>query len=367
MNSLCKPRHHCVLRQRGEGGTCKQMVLVARFKNQKLQLRRRSQYAKVRQFRDRQKVRDLQDQSLDAEAEVEEATARRPAQGISKPSKFSGPKGDTAKAMASGFELVPRFNPDRDMNEQDEMLKNHNCCCRLRCTFLVSPFTFEQEAAELRASKAPEAQILSAASAVKEAVTACRIQRRLLAKQLAERNYRLTSLPPCELSEAYRDAQAEANYFDRYFNGRPPTRDRPPPTLSTMDGAPEDLVDPRRAKPKPTARPDAPTVAFMNSRELKYAMVNEAYLVRKWRNDQPEAGAAELWMAFGYRAAELSCGRSVRPLPGEDAECALTPGTGTGRVPRNRCSLSTTLRFLQAMASVQVQKRRYHMLDFRVL
>ena len=101
---------------------------------------------------------------------------------------------------------VPRFNPDRDMNEQDEMLKNHNCCCRLRCTFLVSPFPFEQEAAELRASKAPEAQILSAASAVKEAVTACRIQRRLLAKQLAERNYRLTSLPPCELSEAYRDA-----------------------------------------------------------------------------------------------------------------------------------------------------------------
>ncbi|CAE7940662.1 unnamed protein product [Symbiodinium sp. KB8] len=283
MNSLCKPRHHCVLRQRGEGGTCKQMVLVARFKNQKLQLRRRSQYAKVRQFRDRQKVRDLQDQSLDAEAEVEEATARRPAQGISKPSKFSGPKGDTAKAMASGFELVPRFNPDRDMNEQ--------------------------EAAELRASKA-----------------------RLLAKQLAERNYRYIPNPHSERPGPLgTDAQAEANYFDRYFNGRPPTRDRPPPTLSTMDGAPEDLVDPRRAKPKPTARPDAPTVAFMNSRELKYAMVNEAYLVRKWRNDQPEAGAAELWMAFGYRAAELSCGRSVRPLPGEDAECALTPGSWASR------------------------------------
>ena len=75
----------------------------------------------------------------------------------------------------------------------------------------------------------------------------------------------------------------------RYFNGRPPTRDRPSPTLSTMDGAPEarrngttgrcflsranlhcfihaatalplrqrdleDLVDPRRAKPKPIPR-----------------------------------------------------------------------------------------------------------------
>ncbi|CAK9086045.1 unnamed protein product [Durusdinium trenchii] len=97
----------------------------------------------------------------------------------------------------------------------------------------------------------------------------------------------------------------------------------------------------------------------MNTRELKFAMMNEAYLVRKWRSGQPKgqapgvghspglpAEAQELWMAFGYRAAELACGRSVQPMPGE-------PEGVEGRVPRVQCSLQSTLRFLQAMASVQ--------------
>lgn len=70
--------------------------------------------------------------------------------------------------------------------------------------------------------------------------------------------------------------------------------------------------------------------------------------LKAWQGQAPglPEGVSELWMAFGYRAAELSCGRSVRPMPGE------TEAT-SGRIPKQRCSLPSTLRFLQAMASVQ--------------
>merc|ERR1719204_1335454 len=68
--------------------------------------------------------------------------------------------------------------------------------------------------------------------------------------------------------------------------------------------------------------PDPPLVAQMNSRELKFAMVNEAHVVRKWRGAQPDGraaglppGSGELWLAFGLRAAEL-------------AHAGLPPGSG---------------------------------------
>lgn len=116
--------------------------------------------------------------------------------------------------------------------------------------------------------------------------------------------------------------------------------------------------------------PDPPTVAMMNSRELKFAMVNEAHLTRKWRGQQPEGRAAglpshspELWLAFGLRAAEVAhvngpassrpSGAAVgRGEPGEE-EGAFERELSAGRRPPVQCSLSTKLRFLQAMASVQ--------------
>ena len=37
-------------------------------------------------------------------------------------------------------------------------------------------------------------------------------------------------------------------------------------------------------------------MAYMNSRQLKFAMMNEAYLVRRWRSCQPRGEApGQVW------------------------------------------------------------------------
>ena len=51
--------------------------------------------------------------------------------------------------------------------------------------------------------------------------------------------------------------------------------------------------------------------------------------------------------------AELSCGRSVRPLPGEDAECALTPGSWASRNPRSTCLKTGSSWILQVLARAE--------------
>lgn len=68
----------------------------------------------------------------------------------------------------------------------------------------------------------------------------------------------------------------------------------------------------------------------MNSRELKFAMVNEAHVVQKWRNAQPEGRAAglppgseRLWLAFGLRAAELA---HVAGAAGAEDSCLMGQG-----------------------------------------
>uniref|UniRef100_A0A7S1LZA2 RAP domain-containing protein n=1 Tax=Alexandrium catenella TaxID=2925 RepID=A0A7S1LZA2_ALECA len=99
-------------------------------------------------------------------------------------------------------------------------------------------------------------------------------------------------------------------------------------------------------------------------------MVNEAHLVRKWRNDQPEGRAAglppgggELWMAMGYRAAELATGRplpSWQPGSGDGATSSTAPIAGDAAAEgeakpkqEQKCSLLSALRFMQDLASVQ--------------
>eukprot|EP00434_Breviolum_minutum_P043083 symbB.v1.2.038380.t1/scaffold5953.1/size22177/3 len=304
---------------------------VAQRKRRKLQLR----FANVRDFKQKDgdfpvsirphripEVRDLE--TLEETEEVVEKVPRAAAQ----PPRPSPVATENAKVKSLREKKamppmkVPHFNPEKDLPEED--------------------------AASLQAYKA-----------------------RALAKRLSERNYKYIPNPhgdsPGPLGT---DPQAEANYYARYFDGRPPRVDHRR-VLPTMDGAPEDLMD---AKARPRRRrisakqfwiqadhvtPDPQSVAFMSTRELKFAMMNEAHLVRKWRSGQPKGqgpsaghapglpgGAAELWMAFGYRAAELACGRSVRPMPGESEGVE-------GRTPEVRCSLQSTLRFLQAMASVQ--------------
>ncbi|CAE8721245.1 unnamed protein product [Polarella glacialis] len=274
-------------------------------------------------------VRDLQDTNLDPQAdEVDRVFKPKPhrvreALNTLRAPRHEGTENDTMTVAQLKLKRsvvapeIPHFNPERDLSEED--------------------------AASIAAYKA---------------------------RALAKRNYKWMPNPhgskPGPLGT---DPQAEASYYSRYFDGRPPTQDRRRPVQG--EGAAEELVD-ARSGPKRRERispkqfwvqpehvtPDPPTVAFMNSRELKYSMWNEAYLIRKWRNAQPEgraaglpAGAEELWLAFGYRAAELACGRSRRPKV-EDAE-EEAPAECGSKLPPNRCSLSTTLRFLQAMASVQ--------------
>lgn len=308
---------------------------VARRKKERLQQR----FAKVREFRRKQEgdfpvslrpvripeVRDLE--TLEETEETEESEkvslAKAPA-----PKSAEALENAKVKAMKEPKAMlptkVPNFNLERDLPEED--------------------------GASLQAYQA-----------------------RGLAKRLAERNYKYIPNPYSDRPGSLgTDAQAEAKYYTRYFDGTSPKVDHTHRTvMPTMDGAPEDLVEPK-ARPKRKrisakrfwiqadhVTPDPQLVAFMSTRELKFAMMNEAHLVRKWRSGQAKGqgpgvghapglpvGASELWMALGYRAAELACGRSVRPLPGESEGVE-------GRAPVVRCSLQSTLRFLQAMASVQ--------------
>lgn len=154
--------------------------------------------------------------------------------------------------------------------------------------------------------------------------------------------------------------EAESKYYSQYFNGEGSKED-PRARSSAEEGLTEGRVPrPKRERISPKkywyqddyVTPDPRNVAYMRSKDLKFAMMNEAHLVRKWRNDQPEgraaglpAGSEDLWMVFGYRAAELAAG----PVP--DAPDVPPPERRRG--PKQRCSLATTLRFLQAHASVQ--------------
>jgi len=210
------------------------------------------------------------------------------------------------------------------------------------------------------------------------------------ARALARRNYKWMPNPfgpkPGPLGPG---PQAEARYYERYFDGHRPAEEGLRRAAS-LDG--EELRDPGSLRPERErispkrfwyqsdyVAPDPPSVAMMNSRELKFAMVNEAHNVRKWRNGHPEGraagmppGSGELWLAFGLRAAELAhVGTAAAAAVG--SRDLLVPGTSSpevagvegggeegedeealrGRRPPQRCSLSTTLRFLQAMASVQ--------------
>lgn len=184
------------------------------------------------------------------------------------------------------------------------------------------------------------------------------------ARARARRNYKWMPNPfgpkPGDLGPS---PQAEAKYYQKYFDGSHEQRHR-------SDADAEELRDHRekrshRERISPRAfwyRPDYITpavadVAFMNSRDLKFAMVNEAHLVRIWRRgDGAKSGAklppgnGELWMAFGYRALSVALGRSQARL---GAPSGGYDESGEKVEKNTPCSLLTTLRFLQCLASVQ--------------
>jgi len=165
------------------------------------------------------------------------------------------------------------------------------------------------------------------------------------------------------------DPKAEAAYYNKYFKGGTPDQDQQPShgRHQHEEFSEAGRLRPKRERVSPSKfwyRPDYTTpepavVAYMRSRELKFAMMHEAHLVRMWRCSQPEncmdalpPGTRELWMAFGHRAADLAQGKLQSPLAA--AVGSEAPDVENARGSRAaRCSLPTTLRFLQALASVR--------------
>lgn len=276
-------------------------------------------------------IRDLQDRALDDEdsGEWREAPKVKPHKmrqailtRVSQPiTEEVGGLADEKDLKAKRLQVskVAAFNPERDLGPE--------------------------AAAELQASKA---------------------------RALAKRNYKHMPNPysarPGPLGLSRDD---EAQYYARYFDGRHLAEEGRTHPVAGVKGDAEEFTEakspkPRRVRISPKqfwirpdyVTPDPPSVEFMNSQELKYAMMNEAHLVRKWRNEQAEGRAAgmpfgslRVWMAFGYRAAQLSCSGPTTTVDGGTA--ASADGSSARRPRSQRCSLSTTLRFLQAMASVQ--------------
>jgi len=326
----------------GAAGSCapasSSAARAARKKKQKLRFR----YVKTPSHQLRQKegdfpvqvrpaqppaLRDLQDAALDAEAGLDRAPKVKPhkvreALQQQLPPKLRGTVDDMAtlpsdlRSRQVDAARVPHFNPERDLSEQD--------------------------AAELTAMKA---------------------------RAQAKRNYKWMPNPfgpkPGPLGTS---PQAEAKYYARYFDGQQAKDGVPAGAVAGEEfreaGSPaprRERISPKRFWIQPEhVTPAAPAVALMTSRELKYSMVNEAHLVRKWRNSRPEGraagmppGSGDLWMAFGYRAAELASGKPGAGRPALDSEAGGDAEAAASRVGHQRCSLSTTLRFLQALASVQ--------------
>lgn len=296
-------------------------------------------------------TRDLQDSALDAEAAEEGDVYRagpkpkphrvreavRAQQGSDSTTLLDGGAATTVAALrekrTGQVSQVAELNPERDMKEED--------------------------AAEFSAYRA---------------------------RALAKRNYKWMPNPfgpkPAALGSG---PEAEAKYYERYFDGRRLAQDRPARSGAGVAGVEEELPEggrlrPRRERISPKrfwykpdyVTPEPHSVAMMSSRELKFAMVNEAHLVRKQRNGQRQGRAAglplngaELWLAFGLRAAEVAHvdrGATLgSPSPSgtdgdaESKTASVIFGEIGARVrrPPCRCSLPTTLRFLQAMASVQ--------------
>lgn len=280
-----------------------------------------------------QPIRDLHDSALDASAEGDWAAAPRVKPHKMReavlrrgPGPVVGLVGEEAtdedlKATRLQATAIPKFNPERDLGPE--------------------------AASELGRAKA---------------------------RELSKRNYKWMPNPysatPGPLG---RSREAESQYYDRYFDGRHLAEDAKKHPIAGAGppghgGDPEEFLEARSPKPRRSrispkqfwirpdyVTPDPPAVAYMYSQELKFAMMNEAHLVRKWRMEQPEGRAAgmppgslRIWMAFGYRAAQLACGGGGAPVTAEGAGEEATPKR---RVQKS--SLSTTLRFLQAMASVQ--------------
>eukprot|EP00929_Paragymnodinium_shiwhaense_P067938 TRINITY_DN34147_c0_g1_i2.p1 TRINITY_DN34147_c0_g1~~TRINITY_DN34147_c0_g1_i2.p1 ORF type:complete len:513 (-),score=124.93 TRINITY_DN34147_c0_g1_i2:395-1933(-) len=172
------------------------------------------------------------------------------------------------------------------------------------------------------------------------------------------------------------DPKAEANYYTRYFDGKDRVgldgaKIKPKPVLGP-DGSEEFREDPKprpkrvRINPKEFwykpdyVTPDPANVGFMSTKELKYAMINEAHQVMIWReqlkqDDGPASGLPpnghELWMAFGYRAADLATAPAAGAKFPMGASVASPDEEGIS--PRQRCSVRSCMRFLQALSSVQ--------------
>eukprot|EP00927_Polykrikos_kofoidii_P021367 TRINITY_DN20238_c0_g1_i1.p1 TRINITY_DN20238_c0_g1~~TRINITY_DN20238_c0_g1_i1.p1 ORF type:complete len:723 (-),score=116.48 TRINITY_DN20238_c0_g1_i1:126-2294(-) len=287
-------------------------------------------------------IRDLQDTSLDDEASEDRD---RP------PPKVKPHKVREALQKQSS----PKFTPSADDKTRASSLKEQHVQESDVPEFDAERDLKEEEAAGIAAAKA---------------------------RYLARRNFKGMPNPfgpkPGPLGA---NPKAEADYYKRYFDGSSinEKQNSEGPPLSAMEA--EELREPGHSKPKRERispkrfwyrddyiSPDPAEALYMRSTELKVAMVNEAHLVRKWRGTQPEGRAAgmppgslELWMAFGHRAAELACRPVIAPSRSSPSPQAGAVPFGNGideedeasRRPPVRCSVSTTLRYLQALASVQ--------------
>lgn len=184
------------------------------------------------------------------------------------------------------------------------------------------------------------------------------------ARMLARRNFKWMPNPfsarPGLLGA---NPEAEAKYYETYFDGNDAPGDEHHPHAGSSDDLVDSTLPRRKSRNHISPRhywydpsyvsPSPHAVHMFNSRRLKYAMANEAHMVRKWRNKQPEGRAAglppwshDLWIAFGHRAAELAARTDPRHRdPSEEAQME-------SRLSK-RSSINTTLRFLQFLASVQ--------------
>jgi len=272
-------------------------------------------------------IRDLQDSSFDIEAaegnklpkkikphEVREALRH------SAPDRVHGTQDDkadvkTLKDAGRQGSAIPEFDMERDVGEEE-----------------ATDFALQKARAEARA---------------------------------AQRRYKWVPNPhgstPGPLGQT---PAAEAKYFERYYKGDDIEK-RPHAGPSGSEEfrearsprQPRERLSPKQFWYLPGHTTPLPAdVGFLNSRDLKFSMVNEAHLVRKWRETRPEGRAAgmplesrDLWMAFGHRAADLAEGRPAPIAKPDIPENFESRKDGQ----LQRCSLSSTLRYVQCLASVQ--------------
>jgi len=255
--------------------------------------------------------------------------------------------------------LPPRAKPHRVREAVRDLLERRKPPAPQFVSELQSGALRRLEDQRLQASKIPELDLERDLGEDKQAAKLAAVRAADKAKALAQRGYKWMPNPfgekPGPLGT---DPKSEAKYYQRYFNGQEAGSQRPTDigvyAEELKDGkyrAKRTRMSPKQFWIKPDyITPDPANVSLMNSRELKFAMVNEAHLVQKWKDSQPEKrmagmppGSGELWMAFGYRAAYLSAGPDPK---------GLDPNGG-GRPIQRFCSLSTTLRFLQSLSSMR--------------